>query len=77
MADTARHYPCSSKSPWNTRKTGTRGQVLADCFYHLDNLTEAEKSLHRAAELSHKSEVIQQWQALRAEMGLPSSDLPE
>jgi hypothetical protein len=50
---------------------------LADCFYHLDNLTEAEKSLHRAAELSHKSEVIQQWQALRAEMGLPSSDLPE
>jgi len=51
--------------------------TLADCFYHLDNLTEAEKSLHRAAELSHKSEVIQQWQALRAEMGLPSFVLPE
>jgi protein O-mannosyl-transferase len=51
--------------------------ALADCFYHLNNLTEAEKSLHRAAELSHKPEVIQQWQALRAEMGLPSSVLPE
>jgi tetratricopeptide (TPR) repeat protein len=51
--------------------------ALADCFYHLDNLTEAERSLHRAAELSNKSEVIQQWQALRAEMGLPSSVLPE
>lgn len=51
--------------------------ALADCFYHLDNLTEAEKSLHRAAELSHKPEVIQQWQALRVEMGLPSSVLPE
>jgi hypothetical protein len=51
--------------------------ALADCFYHLNNLTEAEKSLHRAAELSNKSEVLQQWQALRAEMGLPSSVLPE
>jgi Flp pilus assembly protein TadD len=51
--------------------------ALADCFYHLNNLTEAEKSLRRAAELSHKSEVIQQWQGLRAEMGLPSSVPPE
>ena len=46
---------------------------LADCFYQLNNLTEAEKSLHRAAELSHKSQVIQQWQELRARMGLPGS----
>jgi hypothetical protein len=51
--------------------------ALADCFYHLDNLAEAEKSLGRAAGLSHKSEVIQQWQELRAEMGLPNSVPPE
>jgi tetratricopeptide (TPR) repeat protein len=51
--------------------------VLADCYYHLNNLTEAEKSLHRAAELSHETQVIQQWQGLRAQMGLPTSVPPE
>jgi protein O-mannosyl-transferase len=49
----------------------------ADCFYHLNDLAEAEKSLHRAAALSQKPEVIQQWQELRAEMGLPNSGSPE
>jgi tetratricopeptide (TPR) repeat protein len=47
----------------------------ADCLYHLKNLPEAEKSLRTAAELSHKPEIIQQWQELRAEMGLPSPAL--
>ncbi len=47
--------------------------ALADCYYHLDNLPEAEKSLRRAAELSHKPEIIEQWRELRAEMGLPGS----
>ena len=49
----------------------------ADCLYHLNNLPEAEKSLRKAAELSHKPEIIQQWQELRAEIGLPSSASPE
>ena len=49
----------------------------ADCFYQLNNLTEAEKSLHRAAELSQRPQVIQQWQELRARMGLPSAVPPE
>lgn len=47
--------------------------ALADCYYQLNNFSEAEKSLHRAAELSHKAEVLQQWQELRTEMGLPNS----
>ncbi|MFY9855684.1 MAG: tetratricopeptide repeat protein [Terracidiphilus sp.] len=51
--------------------------TLADCYYHLDNLPEAEKSLHRAADLSHKPEVLQQWQELREEMGLPSAVPPQ
>lgn len=51
--------------------------ALADCYYHLDKLTEAEKSLHRAADLSHKPEVIGQWQELREEMGLQNSVPPK
>ena len=46
---------------------------LGDCFVQLNNLPKAEESLHKAAELSHDSRVMQQWQELRAHMGLPNS----
>ena len=46
---------------------------LGICFVQVNNLTKAEESLHRAAELSHDSRVMQQWQELRANMGLPNS----
>ena len=46
---------------------------LGDCFVQLNNLPKAEESLRRAAELSHDSRVMQQWQDLRAHMGLPNS----
>jgi thioredoxin-like negative regulator of GroEL len=49
---------------------------LADCFVQLNNLPKAEESLRRAAELSHDSRVMQQWQELRENMGLPSSVPP-
>src|ERR1700730_4764160 len=45
---------------------------LGDCFAQVNNLPKAEESLRRAAELSHDSRVMQQWQGLRANMGLPS-----
>lgn len=48
---------------------------LGDCFVQLKNLPKAEESLHRAAELSKSSQVIQRWQQLRSEMGLPNSVL--
>lgn len=41
------------------------------CFVKLNQLSKAEESLHRAADLSHNSQVIEQWKALRAHMGLP------
>jgi hypothetical protein len=44
---------------------------LGDCFVQVNNLPKAEESLRRAAELSHDSRVMQQWQELRAHMGLP------
>ena len=44
-----------------------------ECFFKLNDLVEAEQSLHRAADLSHEPRVIEQWQALRARMGLPSA----
>lgn len=43
------------------------------CFVHANDLVRAEESLHRAADLSHDPTVIQQWQALRAHMGLSNS----
>jgi protein O-mannosyl-transferase len=46
---------------------------LGECFVQLNNLPKAEESLRRAAELSHDSRVMQQWQELRAHMGLPNS----
>ena len=46
---------------------------LGDCFVQGNNLPKAEESLRKAAELSHDSRVMQQWQELRAHMGLPNS----
>ncbi len=50
---------------------------LGECSFQLNNLPRAEEALHRAAELSHEARVIQQWQQLRAHMGLPSSVAPQ
>jgi hypothetical protein len=41
-----------------------------ECFFKLNDLLKAEQSLHRAADLSHETRVIGQWQELRARMGL-------
>jgi hypothetical protein len=46
------------------------------CLVQSNDLTKAEEAFHRAADLSHDPGVVQQWQALRVHMGLPSS-LPE
>jgi tetratricopeptide (TPR) repeat protein len=50
---------------------------LGECSFQLNHLPRAEEALHRAAELSHEPRVIQQWQELRAHMGLPSSVPPQ
>ena len=42
-----------------------------ECFFKLSNLLEAEQSLRRASELSHEPRVTEQWQQVRAMMGLP------
>jgi tetratricopeptide (TPR) repeat protein len=44
-----------------------------ECLFKLNDLTGAEQSLHRASELSHEPRVTEQWQQLRAKMGLPSA----
>lgn len=49
---------------------------LGECFVQLENLPKAEDALHRAADLSHDSRVIEQWQELRAHMGLPNDASP-
>jgi tetratricopeptide (TPR) repeat protein len=49
---------------------------LGECFAQLNNLPKAEESMHRAADLSHAIPVIQQWQEVRAAMGLPNSAVP-
>jgi Flp pilus assembly protein TadD len=46
---------------------------LGDCYVQLNDLAKAEESLHRAANISRDSRVIEQWQGLRAHMGLSSS----
>lgn len=43
---------------------------LGYCYFTMNNLPKAEESLHRAAQLSRDPRTIQQWQALRAHMGL-------
>ena len=44
---------------------------LGDCYVQLHDLVKAEESLHRAADISHERRVFEQWQELRAHMGLP------
>jgi protein O-mannosyl-transferase len=48
---------------------------LGQCFFKLNDLRKAEQSLHRASDLSHQPRVTEQWQQLRARMGL--SPAPE
>ena len=43
------------------------------CFVRMNDMVKAEDSFHHAADLSHDPTVIQQWQALRAQMGLSTS----
>ncbi|MBV9482697.1 MAG: tetratricopeptide repeat protein [Acidobacteria bacterium] len=43
---------------------------LGVCYVQLNDLPKAEQALYRAADLSHNSRVIQQWQELRAHMRL-------
>ncbi|HTT22742.1 MAG TPA: tetratricopeptide repeat protein [Candidatus Sulfotelmatobacter sp.] len=45
------------------------------CFVQSNDLVKAEAALHRAADLSHDPAVVQQWQALRSQMGLSTSPL--
>jgi hypothetical protein len=46
---------------------------LGDCYVQLKDLVKAEESLHRASDISRNPRVIEQWQELRAHMGLSSS----
>lgn len=46
-----------------------------ECFFKLGDLPSAEQALRRASELSHEPRVIEQWQELRARMGLPPAPL--
>ncbi len=43
---------------------------LGECFFKLNDLTRAEQALHEASDLSHQPRVTEQWQQLRARMGL-------
>ncbi len=45
---------------------------LGECSFKLDDLPKAEQSLRRAFELSHEPRVREEWQAVRAKMGLAS-----
>lgn len=45
---------------------------LAQCQMELNDLPKAEQSLHRAVELSHDPRMTEEWQELRAHMGLPN-----
>lgn len=47
---------------------------LGYCYVQSDDLVKAEQFLHRAADMSHDSRILQQWQELRAHMGLPTVD---
>jgi len=46
------------------------------CYVHANDLVQGEAALHRAADLSHEPAITQQWQALRAQMGLPTTPSP-
>ncbi|HEX3354985.1 MAG TPA: tetratricopeptide repeat protein [Terriglobales bacterium] len=46
--------------------------ALGECRFKLNDLAGAEQSLRRAFELSHEARVKEEWEAVRAKMGLPS-----
>ncbi|HEY1800939.1 MAG TPA: tetratricopeptide repeat protein [Terriglobales bacterium] len=45
---------------------------LGECLFKLNDLPGSEKSLRRAAELSHEPQVRQEWQMVREKMGAPA-----
>ncbi len=47
-----------------------------ECMVKLNDLRGAEQSLRRAAEISHEPRIAEQWQQVRAMMGLPPASLP-
>ena len=47
---------------------------LGYCYAQSNDFVRAEDFLHRAADLSHDSGIIQQWQELRTQMGLPPAE---
>ena len=47
----------------------------AECLVKLNDLPGAEQSLHRAFDLSHEPRVAEQWQQVRAMMGLPRASI--
>ncbi len=46
---------------------------LGECFFKLNDMPRAEQSLHQASDLSHLPRVTEQWQQLRARMGLSAA----
>ncbi len=45
--------------------------ALGDCLVELKNLSKAETSLRKAADLSHDQRTIERWQEVRSQMKLP------
>lgn len=45
---------------------------LGYCYFTLNDLPKAEEAMHQAARLSKDPRTIEQWQELRAHMGLPT-----
>jgi protein O-mannosyl-transferase len=43
---------------------------IGECLVKLNNLPRAEQSFRRASELSHEPRIVEQWQQVRAMMGL-------
>jgi len=48
---------------------------LGECLFKLNDLQRAEQSLRRASELSREPRVTEEWQQVRARMGLTSAPL--
>ena len=46
---------------------------LGECLFKLNDLSGSERSLRRAAELSHEPQVRQEWQMVRQKLGYPVS----
>jgi hypothetical protein len=44
---------------------------LGECLFKLNDLPGAERSLHRAADLSHEPKVKEEWEQIREKMGFP------